>query len=141
MNKQYRATIILAVFLVGVIIALLLTLLFTNKKNPSNQSTITPTPTFSPPGDYGKEYRTKLKQYDQAHPDFGQHSSLIAGLYNKLPFKGNNVTFVFDTNSFQFIATINKNNKSAGDSELDSFLKSQRILSRDWFTNLDVVYK
>jgi len=96
--------------------------------------TITP---FLNPGEAVSTF-SKPSKDEQIELD---RSSKLGGLIPKLPYNGVDFSFYFDFSKNTFVLTLDKNNIGQGNSNFDTFLKTNGIQDRSWFSNLSIVYQ
>lgn len=126
-----RKLIVLFVILIFIILVYLFLHSGNSSKNPSLNPNATPLPTIT--SNKGSAPNAKLKPLEitKTETDFK-----TTNLINKLPYSGNNFSLFYSFSTNQFTLYINPNNQSEGNSEFDSFLKSNDVADRSWIQNL-----
>lgn len=70
-----------------------------------------------------------------------KYDSLVGQLEDRLPYSGTNFSLIHNFDNGTITAVMNRDAAQAGNQELDSYLKSQGIESRDWIKNLVIIYQ
>jgi hypothetical protein len=137
-NKTLVASILL---IIGSFLLLLFFLSGLGTKH-SPSSTVRPLvhPSNPPPGnpEQSEEYKASMKRIHTEESLQIQKDAAVGKLLSSLPVTGKNFSLSYDYTLNLFLATININNPTAGNNELDTFLKTHGVASRDWIQNLHV---
>ena len=128
---------ILGVFILAVIIEGLIFFFSSQKKNEKIITAPVPSISAGIDKNYGDSFTKILPQIEKAN----SRATLIGELLSKLPYSEALFSLSYNYDADVFSATISSSDKNGGLSRLDAFLKQNKIESRDWITNLEIVYK
>lgn len=127
-----KTTIVIG--LLVVVLVVLVTVITLRTKKPAQDTTVTPTPTYSmfKPHD---EPQPGV-EYEYIEPDEAKKDVAIANLVRALPFNGTYSSLTYSVKTNKFTATISGANKKAADNELNAFLKKYEVEDRSWIPDL-----
>lgn len=136
MNR--RSLIIFTVIIaIAFFVAFFLLYLTTSKKQPVAPP-LYPTPTQIETNE-NVSFPDSINAGSQTTIDYFNHSFLVGKLVNKLPHKGNDFSFSYDSSKNIFLLSLNEDNSNAANAEFDDYLRQNGISNRSWFENLSIV--
>lgn len=80
----------------------------------------------------GKDYQI-ITDEDKQEID---RDNAVGILIGNLPYQGQYSSLRYDIKKNNFVLIVKSNNRTAGNAEVDLFLKNNGILNRDWLYNL-----